>query len=347
MPGRIRTIKPELREDFRFASLTDRAARIFTMVYTLVDDIGVCPSTPAFLGGAVFFARPCTPNLIGIALAELEVSEFIWRFNYRGSPHLQILGWSTKGSLTYQCINKPIDFRFVPVSSIPPGPETGLKPGGSRSAPGPDLEHDLDLRQEREREIGTGVPPAGSAGLTAPPAGETAEQKADRIERELRQASVIDVEFCLAKWSADRLPELESNGASAETIAKKKIAYLLGATKKLPKKPKTKKPTATAEETEDDEDMTPDFLIPPGAEFPAEGYWFVVDGTDQLHLFKGGTWCTSMSHRERGGAAVTQIERFGAGFHLAECAEWNASYWCGKCSRCSRDHVTWTSMRAA
>lgn len=112
MAGRIRSIKPELREDIAFASLTDRSARLFPMLFTLVDDLGRCPGSPAFLAGAVFFARPCAPNVIGKAIAELVAANLIRTYEVNRAAFIEIVGWRVQGSVTHQRIDKPQPSRY-------------------------------------------------------------------------------------------------------------------------------------------------------------------------------------------------------------------------------------------
>lgn len=109
--GRIRTIKPELRDLLEFAQLTDGAARLFLMLFTLVDDKGRCGASPAYLAGNVFFARPRSLKSIGQLLSELEAAGFIARYTAKGSPWLEIPGWVQKtgerGGHWSQRIDKP------------------------------------------------------------------------------------------------------------------------------------------------------------------------------------------------------------------------------------------------
>jgi hypothetical protein len=110
--GRIRTIKPELREHQPFASLTDGAARLFLALYTIADDEGRCPAGAAFLGGAVFFARPRAAHVVGQLIGELERASLIATYLADGSPYLNICGWHEKGSVTHQRIEKPQPARY-------------------------------------------------------------------------------------------------------------------------------------------------------------------------------------------------------------------------------------------
>lgn len=129
MAGRIRTIKPELREHAGFAALTDGAARMFLMLYTLVDDAGRCPADPGFLAGAVFFGRPRKPHVVGQLLTELEGAGLVVTYQVNGARFLAIDAWSTKGSVTYQVISHPQPSRY-------PAPSPSGSMNGSRNVPG-------------------------------------------------------------------------------------------------------------------------------------------------------------------------------------------------------------------
>jgi hypothetical protein len=165
MAGRIRTIKPELREHLAFASLSDRAARLFTMLYTLVDDEGRCPGGAGYLLGQVFFAKPVSPQLIGRAIAELEEAKLIRTYVSNNAPYLEILGWREKGSIAHQVVNKPQPGRYPAPSS----PDYGNGSGNdSRSAPvrtsdlrTSDLDQDHDPDQDLARAPVHAIPGGG------------------------------------------------------------------------------------------------------------------------------------------------------------------------------------------
>lgn len=139
MAGRIRSIKPELREHAAFAALTDGAARLFIMAFTLADDTGRCPAGPRFLAGAVFFGRQRSERLVASYLAELADAKLVTLYESDG-PHLEIVGWREKGSVVHQRIEKPQPARYPAPKAI-----------GSRNVPGTVVEYsgtDLDLRPQ-------------------------------------------------------------------------------------------------------------------------------------------------------------------------------------------------------
>jgi hypothetical protein len=124
--GRIRTIKPELREWAPFATLTDAAARLFVMLLTLVDDDGRCPGDATYFAGAVFFGRPRSPNVVGRLLVELEGAELVRRYEVNGAPFVEIVGWSLQRSVT--CIEKHQAPRSHHLRRFIPGTVPGCTP---------------------------------------------------------------------------------------------------------------------------------------------------------------------------------------------------------------------------
>jgi hypothetical protein len=234
MAGRIRSIKPELREHLAFAVLTDRAARLFLMLYTIVDDEGRCPATPAFLAGNVFFARPCATNVIGKAIAELETANLVRGYSVNGAPFLEIVGWRVQGSVTHQRSDKPQPGRY-------PAPEWAESKNDSWTDSKTDSRTDLDQRPRPgpvpvpgpglgEKRLAA-VPP-GLAGWKPPAGGKAEKAAAARVAAgELTQN---DVERCweacerkgvserpnadaiAAKWIATQQPE-RANGRAEST----------------------------------------------------------------------------------------------------------------------------------
>lgn len=148
MAGRIRSIRPELREWAPFAALTDAAARLMCMLPTLADDAGRCPAGPSFLGGAVFFARSKSPHVIGQLLAELEQASLIRRYASEGSAYLEIVGWRDKSHPNYQYIKKPQPPRY------PAPPHETAPPRRNQNLPleTTDLDQGSGIRERESRE---------------------------------------------------------------------------------------------------------------------------------------------------------------------------------------------------
>lgn len=221
MAGRIRTIKPELREHFAFAAVTDRAARLFLMLYTIVDDEGRCPASPAYLAGNVFFARPCAATAIGKGLAELEAADLVKSYAVNGAPFLEIVGWRSQGSVTHQRIDKPQPARY-------PAPEWA----DSRNDSGNDSKTDSRTDQYLDQRPGP-VPVPGPGELVAscaadsppapagwkPPAGGRADAAATKRVA-AGEITERDVELCWAACARANVPQKPN----ADAIAAKWIA---------------------------------------------------------------------------------------------------------------------------
>jgi hypothetical protein len=141
--GRIRSIRPELREWEPFAGLTDAAARLFLLLPTIADDSGRCPASASYISGAIFFVRQRSANVIGQLLAEIEAANLIRRYTAKGGAFLEIVGWSDKEAPTYQYIKRSHPQRY-------PAPEWAgdlrVDRQQSTAETTPDLEQELDQR---------------------------------------------------------------------------------------------------------------------------------------------------------------------------------------------------------
>jgi hypothetical protein len=118
MAGRIRCIKPELIATQRFAGLSDAAKVLYYGLLALVDDDGNCPAGSAFLNGQIFYARPRSAVSIGKLVAELEAAGWVSRYEVDRAQYVAMVGWSEKGSITYQKIDRYQGARF-PAPSRP------------------------------------------------------------------------------------------------------------------------------------------------------------------------------------------------------------------------------------
>ncbi len=97
--GRIRTIKPELLEDERTASLAHEEWRLFVSLLLLADDYGNLRGNPRQIAGAVFWARDAD---VAQALDGLVVSGLVRAYTVRGQEYLAIAGWAK-----HQKVDKP------------------------------------------------------------------------------------------------------------------------------------------------------------------------------------------------------------------------------------------------
>lgn len=94
MSGRIRSIKPEMLEDERVASLTDRSFRLFVSAILLADDHGNLRTSAAYLRGAIWWAKDDVSSAdVDAALAELCAAELLIPYTVRGQAYAYIRSW--------------------------------------------------------------------------------------------------------------------------------------------------------------------------------------------------------------------------------------------------------------
>jgi hypothetical protein len=91
--ARIRTIKPELLEDQRTASLNDAQWRLFVSLILLADDYGNLRANPIQITGAVFWGSDPTKATAAL-LAALETAGLITLYQHAGQPYAHLNGWS-------------------------------------------------------------------------------------------------------------------------------------------------------------------------------------------------------------------------------------------------------------
>lgn len=200
MAGRIRSIKPELRELLAFAQLSDGAARLFLMLYTLVDDHGRCPASASFLAGAVFFARRTSAQAIGRLIAELDAAKLISPYEVNRAPYVEVLGWHDKASPTHQRIDKPQPSRY-------PAPPWFRSETGSATSSGTDSKTDLrPPTSDLDRVAGPGEEREGTGTGTA-----TGSARTEPVPEDHRSPAALPT------------PGLTPGGA-AEKEARKRIA---------------------------------------------------------------------------------------------------------------------------
>lgn len=147
MSRRIRNTRPELIELVAFAALTDAAARLMHALPTLCDDGGRCPASPAFIAGAVFFARPKQHHVIGQLLSELQASGLVKLYEAPEGKFLEVVGWTDKSHPNYQFIKRPQPPRYPAPTTIsaPAVVHTNAQIGTT------DKDRDKDRDPERDR----------------------------------------------------------------------------------------------------------------------------------------------------------------------------------------------------
>lgn len=282
MAGRIRSIKPELREWLPYAGLTDGAARLFAMMLTLADDAGRLPAAPGFLAGAVFYVRQRSANVIGQLLAEIEAAELVRRYTAQGGSFAEVVGWSDKGHVNYQYISKPQPSRYpAPPWARDRNGNTADDRPENRTDPDPDPDPrspTSDQEGGRDRK-GDGTPPlavgwmprqGGKAWkleqqLVAQGEDVDAEREAWRAWYTERGIEVRDPEGALASWYEKGLAK-----KAKQTAPKKAAARAKRSRSATPKK------------------ATPDSPEIPSGFTPPAGPWVQqVEGHATWHYFVG------------------------------------------------------------
>jgi hypothetical protein len=129
--ARIRTIKPEILEDEKTASLTSDQWRLYVSMITLADDYGNLRAHPNQVKGAVFWAMENAPDVTRL-LAELATAGLILLYQVSGQAYAHIVGWKK-----HQKVDHPGSPRC-------PGPENQIVTQDSRG-PREDLASDSRL----------------------------------------------------------------------------------------------------------------------------------------------------------------------------------------------------------
>jgi uncharacterized phage protein (TIGR02220 family) len=90
--ARIRTLKPEILEDERTATLSDQGFRLFVAVILLADDFGNVRADARWLEGQIWWARRESPRVAAI-LGEIVDAELVSLYVVRGQAYCHINGW--------------------------------------------------------------------------------------------------------------------------------------------------------------------------------------------------------------------------------------------------------------
>lgn len=98
MSGRIRSIKPEILEDEKVATLSDAEFRAFVGLIVLADDYGNFRADPNYLSGAIFWGcrRPTASSSKEMSeiSAALEEADLVTFYEARGQRYGHLNGWS-------------------------------------------------------------------------------------------------------------------------------------------------------------------------------------------------------------------------------------------------------------
>ena len=277
MAGRIRTIKPELRELLAFASLTDGAARLFLMLYTLVDDHGRCPASPSFLMGAVFFARRTSPAGIGRLISELQAANLVATYEVNGAPFVELQGWRDKTAPTHQRIDKPQPSRY-------PAPKWFHSGNDSETDSETDSRTDLDHRPQ----TGTGTTDrdqvsAGLADLISPAPGGLKPRAGEGWETSARELVDLGGLDAVRRASDEHHAKRPGPFRSAEHFENSLASFFAAAAERIRKKAAAK--AARWEKLGDPPQ------VPAGVSVP-QGLWATPDdeGPAVWQVFEGRTF---------------------------------------------------------
>ncbi len=112
--GRARTLKPEILEDERTASLSHEAYRLFIGMLLVADDFGNLRANEKLLDAAVFWARETTTSVSDLTQETIDAG-LVVPYTVRGQRYLAIRTWQR-----HQRIDRPSKPKV-------PGPEEADK----------------------------------------------------------------------------------------------------------------------------------------------------------------------------------------------------------------------------
>jgi hypothetical protein len=163
--GRIRSIKPEILEDTKTASLSHLEYRIFVGSWLLADDHGNLRGDPDYVRGQIVWASRESRETVAKALESLARVFLLFKYTVRGQVYFHVVGWDK-----HQRVDKPgkprmplptecdqtlagdsresrEDFLGIPESQETPGPD--LRPPTSEKDPDPEGDQDPDRARAR------------------------------------------------------------------------------------------------------------------------------------------------------------------------------------------------------
>ena len=102
MAGRIRSIKPEILEDTKTASLTHLEYRVFVGSWLLADDHGNLRGDPDYVRGQIVWASRESRESVAKALESLARVSLLNKYVVRGQVYFHVAGWEK-----HQRVDKP------------------------------------------------------------------------------------------------------------------------------------------------------------------------------------------------------------------------------------------------
>lgn len=197
--SRIRTLKPEILDDERTASLTDAAFRLLVAAILLADDYGNLQAEPRWITRRVWWAHDKPPKAQD-ALAELVAAGLIIVYEVRGQTYLSIRTWSkhqridNAGKPRVPAPNDPDARNHTDAETRGDSPRNSASRGDS--PPDPDPDHDPEgtstsTARRRTRRAMTEIPadwiPNGTARAKATELRVDLQQQAERFANHARQ----------------------------------------------------------------------------------------------------------------------------------------------------------------
>ena len=101
MPGRIRTLKPELLEDEKTAGLPDDAFRLFVSLILLADDYGNARANAIWLKGQVWWCLEHSGDIPEM-LRRLSGVSLITVYEVNGQSYLHVNGWEKHQKISHK-----------------------------------------------------------------------------------------------------------------------------------------------------------------------------------------------------------------------------------------------------
>lgn len=145
MSRRIRSLKPEILEDEKTATMTDAEFRVFISAIILSDDYGNFRAHAGFVHGAIYWAH----GSVGVSHTETALKKLndigVLRFYHEGNQvYGHVVNWSK-----HQKVDKP----GIPRVPKCPNDSAVLEfPGFIRETLATDQDQDMDMDQDMDQE---------------------------------------------------------------------------------------------------------------------------------------------------------------------------------------------------
>lgn len=169
MARRIRSIKPEILDDEKTATLDHLSWRLFVSLWLMADNYGNLRGQPVQIKGAALWATSDTDHDVLRAIEALEVAGLVRRYTVDGQRYIHIRGW-TKHQLVKspgkplvpgpESVNLGVDAPLAEFLRKPSADHAETLPERRESfGSSGDLDHDHDHDHERDQ-----LPSAETAG---------------------------------------------------------------------------------------------------------------------------------------------------------------------------------------